>query len=115
MRTVRAVVALAIVAAVPAAAQPTLEHRMMLRCSAAFAMVAYRQEAGDASVQQYPPLKERGSEYFVRASARVMDEAKLDRDAVTQLLRGEAQALTQAGTLSAVMPVCRSALEAAGL
>ena len=47
--------------------------------SAAFALVANRQESGDPSVQQYPPLKERGGEFFVRASARVMDEAGLDR------------------------------------
>src|SRR5690606_9992904 len=70
----------ALVFAGPAAAQVaappqlTLEHKMLLRCSAAFALIAYRQEAGHAEVQQYPPLKQRGSEFFVRASARVMDE-----------------------------------------
>ena len=109
----------AVLLAGPAAAQEqpgfTLEHRMLLRCSAAFALVAYRQEAGDASASQYPPLKERGSEYFVRASARVMDEAGLDRTAVSEALRVEAQSLLQDGKLAAIMPVCLSALEAAGL
>ena len=103
--------------AAPAAAQVappqlSLEHRMLLRCSAAFALIAYRQDAGDASAQQYPPLKERGSEFFVRASARVMDEAKLDRNAVSEALRLEASTLLQGGTLAAIMPVCLSALEA---
>ena len=102
----------------PAAAQvappPQLsfEHRMLLRCSAAFALVAYRQDTGDASAQQYPPLKERGSEFFVRASARVMDEAKLDRAGIGEALKAEAQTLLQGGTLAAIMPVCLSALEA---
>ncbi len=92
--------------------QLSLEHRMLLRCSAAFALVAHRQATGDASVQQYPPLKERGSEFFVRASARVMDEARLDRDAISEALRLEANSLLHGGTLAAIMPVCLSALEA---
>jgi hypothetical protein len=103
--------------AAPAAAQVSapplsLEHRMLLRCSAAFALIAYRQDTGDASAQQYPPLKQRGSEFFVRASARVMDEAKLDRVGIGEALKVEAQALLQGSTLTAIMPVCLSALEA---
>ena len=114
-------VILAALLAIPAAAQVvpprelSLEHRMLLRCSAAFALVANRQATGDPTAAEYPPLKERGSEYFVRASARVMDEAGLDRSAVDAALRAEAQALLQGGTLAAVMPACLSALEAARL
>lgn len=106
--------------AMPAAAQVTpaprlsLEHRMMLRCSAAFALVAYRQESNDPSVAQYPPLRERGSEYFVRASAQVMEEAGLDREGVSAALRTEAQALLRDQTLAAVMPVCLTALDQTG-
>src|SRR5690606_42148805 len=87
----------------PAAAQGvpppqlTLEHRMLLRCSAAFALIAYRQETGDPEVQQYPPLKERGSEFFVRASARVMDEAGLDRAGISQAPAEEGGVLLQGG------------------
>lgn len=92
--------------------QLSVEHRMLLRCSAAFALIAYRQEAGDTEVRQYPPLKERGSEFFVRASAQVMDETGLDRDGISQALEEEARVLLQGGTLTAVMPVCLSALEA---
>ena len=118
MKLVPLAVCAALLAA-PAAAQEaprfTLEHRMLLRCSAAFALVAYRQGTGDGEAAQYPPLKERGSEYFVRASARVMEEAGLDRTAVTAALQEEARTLLQGGTLTAVMPVCLSALEAAGL
>ena len=121
MKYVPAVLAAALLTA-PATAQIaepqpqlSLEHRMLLRCSAAFALVAYRQEAGDASASQYPPLKERGSEYFVRASARVMDEAGLDRAAVADALQAEARTLLQGNSLAAVMPVCLTALDAAGL
>ena len=120
MKALPIVLSAALLAA-PAAAQIapapqlTLEHRMLLRCSAAFALVAYRQGTGDGVAAQYPPLKERGSEYFVRASARVMEEAGLDRTAVTAALQEEARTLLQGGTLTAVMPVCLSALEAAGL
>lgn len=117
MNKLLACLSVAVVTA-PAAAQVaprpqlTLEHRMLLRCSAAFALIAYRQENGDAEVRQYPPLKERGSEFFVRASARVMDEAGLDRTAVSQALEAEARTLLQGGTLTAVMPVCLTALDA---
>ena len=112
-------VVLAALLAAPAAAQVppppsqlTLEHRMLLRCSAAFALIAYRQETADADAAQYPPLKERGSEFFVRASARVMDEAGLDRAAISEALRTEAQGLLQGTALAAIMPVCLSALDA---
>lgn len=120
MKRISVILAAALLAA-PAVAQVaapprlSLEHRMLLRCSAAFALVANRQGTGDASVQQYPPLKERGSEYFVRASARVMDEAGLDRDAVSEALRAEAESLLVGDTLAAIMPVCLSALDATGL
>ena len=52
-------VVLAALLAAPAAAQVppppsqlTLEHRMLLRCSAAFALVAYRQGTGDGEAAQ---------------------------------------------------------------
>lgn len=118
---IRFVPLLALLAAAPLQAQPapsselSLEHRMLLRCSAAFALVAQRQAAGEAAALAYPPLRERGGEFFVRASARVMDEAGLDRAGITAALTEEARELLKDGTLTAVMPVCLSALEAAGL
>ena len=105
----------AVAMAAPATAQPSrlsLEHKMLLRCSAAFALVATRQAAGDAEALRFPPLAERGKEYFARASARVMDEAHLDRAEIAQALETEARALVQGGGLAAIMPVCLSALEA---
>jgi len=83
---------------------------MLLRCSAAFAVVAARQEAGDAEALAFRPLAGPGREYFVRASARVMDEAGLDRAAVSSALQSEARDLVEQGTLAQVMPVCLALL-----
>lgn len=113
--------------AVPAAAQEpprfTLEHRMLLRCSATFAIVAGEQQRGVASAAAYPPLGERGREYFVRASARLMDELELTREQVEASLRTEVEDLGKASGeaadpaayLDSVMRPCLSALEASGL
>ena len=117
----------AAVLAAPAAAQEpprfTLEHRMLLRCSAAFAIVAGEQQRGAAWALAYPALGERGREYFVRASARLMDELALSREQVEASLRAEVEGLHKASTETAnpaagidgVMQPCLSALEASGL
>ena len=117
----------AVLAAVPAAAQEpppfTLEHRMLLRCSAVFAIVAGEQQRGVASALAYPALGERGREYFVRASARLMDDLKLTREQVEASLRAEVEGLQKAttdggdpaATIDAVMQPCLSALGASGL
>ena len=111
----------------PAAAQQapsfTLEHRMLLRCSAAFGIVAGEQQRGVASAASYPPLAERGREYFVRASVRLMDDLGLTREQVEASLRTEVEGLqTAAGEaadpaayLDSVMRPCLSALETSGL
>ena len=90
----------------------SLEHRMLLRCSAAFALVAARQAAGAGDAAAFPPLAASGREYFVRASAQVMDEAGLDRAAVSSALEAEARDLVEQGTLAQVMPVCLALLPA---
>jgi uncharacterized protein (DUF58 family) len=69
---------------------------MLLRCSAAFAIVAGEQQRGVASARAYPPLGERGREYFVRASVRLMDDLKLTREQVDASLRAEVEALQKA-------------------
>lgn len=117
----------AVVLAAPAAAQEpprfSLEQRMLLRCSAAFAIVAGEQQRGVAAALAYPPLGERGREYFVRASARLMDELALTREQVEAHLRGEVGALQTssadapdpAAHLESIMRPCLSALELSGL
>ena len=113
---IRALIPLALAAvAVPAAAQEapadplpelSLDQRMLARCSAAFALIAEGQANGNAAALRYPPMREAGSEFFVRAGARLMDEAGLTRAQLTALLQAEAQALWAEGTLEDVMPAC---------
>jgi hypothetical protein len=113
--------------AFPAAAQEaprySLEQRMLLRCSAVFAIVATEQQRGIASALAYPALGERGREYFVRSSVRLMDELQITREQVEASLRAEAEGLRAAAAqaadpaayLDSVMQPCLSALEASGL
>lgn len=95
-------------AAVPQEGPPqlSLEHRMLVRCSAAFAMVAMGQANGQEDALRYPDLSERGEEFFVRASAQVMDEADLDRAQISAALSAEAQDLWDNDTIDDVMPAC---------
>ncbi|MCB2066843.1 MAG: hypothetical protein KDE15_09420 [Erythrobacter sp.] len=94
-----------------AAAPPlNLEQRMLLRCSAAFALVAGGQERGEAQALRWPAMGERGREFFVRAAAQVMDQAHLDRDQLAAALQAEADDITASGTLDQVMPPCLALL-----
>ena len=86
-----------------------------IRCSAAFALIAERQRLGDEAALQYPPLGERGREFFVRASARVMDQSELDRPAIAAQLRRQAESIVAEGTLDEIMPPCLLLLEASGI
>lgn len=117
---------LAALSAPAAAQQPapmTLEQTMLLRCSAAFAMIAGEQERGLARALAYPPLAQRGKEFFVQAGARLMDERLLSREQieaevraeVERLLAGAAEADDRARFVDGVMQPCLSALEASGL
>ena len=93
----------------------TIEDRMLLRCSAAFAIAARRQQAGDTQALAWPDLRQRGSEYFVRASAQVMDRAGLDREEISRVLTAEAQDIVRGDTLARMMPHCLLSLEASKL
>ena len=86
-----------------------------IRCSAAFALIAERQRLGEEAALQYPPLGERGREFFVRASARVMDQSELDRPAIAAQLRRQAESIVAEGTLDEIMPPCLLLLEASGI
>lgn len=94
----------------PAAPHLSLEQRMLLRCSAAFALAANRQGAGEAWALAYPPLAERGSEFFAVATARLADETGVEVPAFEPLLRAEAEALLAGGALQQIMPVCLTLL-----
>ncbi len=111
-----------------AAAQPapgaevkplSLESRTALRCSAAFALIADGQTRADKDAQTYPALGQRGREFFVRTSARVMDDTGMDRDAVAAELGAEARRLWDGGgftgEIDRIMPACLLLLETSGV
>ncbi len=113
--------------AAPVAAQEaprlTIEQQTLLRCSATFALVAGEQAKGDADRSRYPPLGERGREYFVRTAAKLTDELGVPRETVMGLLSSEAGKV-QAERASApiprvltdrIMQTCLVSLTASGL
>lgn len=113
MLTTLLAAALALQAA-PAVPTPlSQENRALLRCAAAFALVANGQANGDSAAQQWPALGTRGREFFVRAMAQLMDASGLDRAGIAQLASKEAEALTASGEVGKVMPSCLLMLEAA--
>ncbi|MFN4020633.1 MAG: hypothetical protein ACK4IC_08965 [Erythrobacter sp.] len=99
----------------PAAPRLSQDSRALLRCSAAFAMVAQWQAMGDASALRWPALGTRGREFFVRSLAQLMDETGLDREGIAWLVGVEAKALRDNGETYKIMPSCLVMLEAAGL
>jgi hypothetical protein len=96
---------------------------MLLRCSAAFAIVAGGQARGAPEAAAYPPLKDRGKEYFVRASARLMDELQATREQITARIKAEVDAQQRAAAAAPnrkayadnVMQPCLAALDASGM
>ena len=94
---------------------PADQPRERIRCSAAFALVAERQRQGDEAALVYPPVGERGREFFVRTGARLMDETGMTRDAVEARLRTQAGVILAEGSLDEIMPACLMLLDASGL
>ena len=111
----------ALAAAPVAAPSLTVDQETALRCSASFAIVAAEQTRGTAWAATFPPLQQRGKEYFVRTGARLMDETGMTRDAVQELARRQALMLRSdmahrrdpEGIFTATMPLCLGLLETA--
>lgn len=93
----------------------SLQQRTSLRCAAAFALVAEGQANGNEAAKAYPAMGQRGKEFFVRASAQVMEETGLSRAQIGALLSQEAQSLWDNDTLTDVMPGCLLLLDASGV
>ena len=120
---IRRFLPLVLLGAVPAAAQVapeqgppgplSLQQSTALKCSAAFALGAAMQARGEGS--EWPRLAERGREFFVRASAQIMDETGRTRDQVAAELSGKAKQLGEPGALAAAMGPCLLLLDASGL
>ncbi len=98
-----------LLSALPVAAQTTAQPRLTLaqettlRCSAAFGLIAYDQKRGAPGANAFPPLGERGREFFVRTTARLMDETGASRETVQALLKVRVGEL-QKGAVEAANP-----------
>lgn len=94
----------------------SLQQSSALRCSVAFGIVHRQQAAGESAGAQYPAMAERGQEFFVRTTARLMDDLAADRETVTALVKREnIDLLETPGRLDEVMPACLLMLDASGL
>ena len=94
----------------------SLEQRSAARCSAAFALVAGAQERQEAWALGWPDLRVRGKEYFVQATARLMDETGADRGGIMGIVDGEVAVFAKDyAALRNVMPACLVSLDASGL
>lgn len=125
----RFVLAVALAAAPLAAQTPapaplprlTLAHQTALRCSTAFALVAADQARGVPYAAAYPPLGKRGREFFVRSTAKLIDDTGATRAQVTELTRRSladlqselARAPSRAAALGGMMRPCLSILDSA--
>ncbi len=110
--------ALALLAAPVAPPNLSEEDRALLRCAAAFALVAGEQAMGNDAAQKWPPVEVRGKEFFVRVMAKLMDEAGLTRADVVELTARGVEEHDRPGgdaRISAMMPACRAMKSAAGL
>lgn len=93
----------------------SLDQRTALRCAVAFALTAEAQARGDAAATALPPMAERGREYFVRVSAKLMDDLGLTREQISAVARTEAMALVKAGEAPQVARACLPLVDAAGI
>ncbi len=101
----------------PPVTEPSLteENRAVIRCSAAFALIAARQDDGDPDAQQWPALTERGREFFVRSLAGIMDQHSLDRRQIASLVRAESLRMHDTDQPNQLMPACLLMLDATGV
>jgi len=105
------------------APQLDLEQKTLLRCSAAFQIIAYDQKRGDKDALAWPPLAERGKEYFVQAGAKLMAAHQLTHEQVDALFTAERKRLQDESVLAddprkfvkSVMQPCLLSLDASGI
>lgn len=100
-------------ATAPEPAPLSLQQASAVKCSAAFALGAAAQARGEGA--EWPPLAERGREFLVRSSARIMDEMGWSRDLVALKLKEQAAVLADPAALKASMGPCLLLLDASGL
>ena len=90
-----------------------LTQQTTLRCVGAIAFQA--QDSEDGGSGRYGVEAGRGREFFVRASARLMEEASLTREQFQTALVHHAAAMSDRSARAETIPACLLLLEASGL
>ncbi|WP_133366058.1 hypothetical protein [Qipengyuania sediminis] len=106
--------AVAVAAATPAPPALNPIQANALRCAVVFARGARLQAAGSPAATSWPELQTRGREYFVRVTAKLMDETEASREDIAALARA-VPGLDSDAAVVAAMPACLPQLAAAGL
>lgn len=88
------------------------ELQMGARCAALFSLVAADQVRRKPGAGEWPPLGQRGREFFVRIAARAMDEGQLDRAGIQALMRAEAASLQDTAVVRSLRAPCLAMLDA---
>ena len=110
---------LTILAAVTLAATPaepllTPPQAAALRCGIVFALGAKMQADKAPLAAGWPPLGARGKEYFVRVTAKLMDDTGASREVLAAMAMRQVPALSEPAALAAAMPGCLPLLDASG-
>lgn len=97
IRTLCAIAAAAVIAAAPLSAvhaEPALvDLDTAVNCAVVFGIIASEQQRGAPGADAYPPLAERGKEFFVQVGARLIDEKGLDQAGVRGYFQAKAVSL----------------------
>ena len=105
-------------AAPPADLPPlTMEQQTSFRCGVAFGLLAGAQEAGLEEALAYPAIEPRGQEFFVRVTARIMEDERFTREVLKSLVDAEVDrfGFDSFDNVDAVLPACLTLLDASGI
>ena len=105
---------LVLVAAPGAEPALTAPQAAALRCGIVFALGAKMQEDRSPLAAGWPPLGARGKEYFVRVTAKLMDDTKASRETLSAMAMRQVPELADPAVTATAMPGCLPLLEASG-
>lgn len=98
----------------------TIQQQTNLRCGVAFGLVAGYQDRKDERGEAYPAMEPRGKEFFIRTTAKIMEDDRFTRDVVTALIGAEMAYFDNGSedgyaSIENIMPACLTLLDASGL
>ena len=111
---------LTFLAAFTLAAAPTVEPQLTppqaqaLRCGVVFALGARLQADNSPLAASWPALGTRGKEYFVRVTARLMDDTGASRETLSAMAMRHVPALADPTATAAAVQECLPLLDASG-